>query len=175
MTVEASTVPAQSAPMVPWSDVVKQKLPYYQKRVELFTQYRAREVEAVEAAKQANVPIKLVLPDGSERPGVKGVTTPMDIANQLSKSLAKKAVVAKADGASWDMLRPLQGDCALQILTFDDADGKEVRCAVLHTIPAAYWRPVLALMGAPLLICRPSGTQARTSWAKPWSSNTART
>lgn len=63
----------------------------------------------------------------AERPGVKGVTTPMDIANAISKGLAKKVVVAKVDGATWDMLRPLEGDCALQLLSFSDPEGKEVR------------------------------------------------
>ena len=80
----------------------------------------------------------------AERAGVKGVTTPMDIANQISKGLAKKAVVAKVDSAAWDLLRPLQGDCALQLLCFEDAEGKEVRC-----------RPVLlARVGASWPVCK---------------------
>ena len=61
------------------------------------------------------------------REGVKGVTTPMDIANGISKGLAKKTVVAKVDGQAWDLLRPLQGDCALQLLSFEEPEGKEVR------------------------------------------------
>ena len=46
---------------------------------------------------------------------------------EISKGLAKKVVVAKVDGAVWDLTRPLEGDCALQLLTWDDVDGKEVR------------------------------------------------
>ena len=75
------------------------------------------------------MPVSIVLPDGTEKAGVKGVTTPLDVANGLSKSLAKKAVVSKVDGKAWDLFRPLEGDCALQILTFDDPDGKDVRPA----------------------------------------------
>lgn len=63
----------------------------------------------------------------AEKPGVKGVTTPLDVATAISKGLAKKVVVAKVDGAVWDLTRPLEGDCALQLLSFDDAEGKEVR------------------------------------------------
>ena len=63
----------------------------------------------------------------AEKPGIKGVTTPMDVALGISKGLAKKVVVAKVDGATWDMARPLQGDCALQLLSFEDPEGKEVR------------------------------------------------
>lgn len=35
----------------------------------------------------------------------------------------------QVDGMIWDMARPLEGDCALQILSFDDPDGKDVSCA----------------------------------------------
>lgn len=106
--------------------MVKEKTPYYQRRVELFSKYKARHEAEREAARAAAVPIRVVLPDGTEKAGVKGVTSPLDIANQLSKSLAKKAIVAKVDGQVWDLARPLEGDCALQILGFDDPDGKEV-------------------------------------------------
>jgi hypothetical protein len=122
----------EKAPPRPWEEIVAEKKQYYQQRIDLFTQYKERHVAAIDAAKAANVPIKIILPDGSEKAGVKGVTTPMDVANQISKSLAKKTVVAKVDGQVWDMLRPLEGDCALQLLNFDDPDGKEVGRAHLY-------------------------------------------
>ncbi|KAL4423853.1 hypothetical protein ABPG75_001154 [Micractinium tetrahymenae] len=103
----------------------KARQEYYKRRVELFSQYKARADEAKAQAAAENVPIKIILPDGAEKPGVKGVTTPMDIASAISKGLAKKVVVAKVDGAVWDLTRPLEGDCALQLLSFDDAEGKE--------------------------------------------------
>jgi hypothetical protein len=121
----------------PWPELVSGKLPYYKKRVEIFDKIKAEQDAAMEAAKQANFPIKVILPDGTEKTGVKWVTTPMDIANQLSKSLAKKAIVAKVDGELWDMIRPLEGDCALQILSFTDPDGKEVGASPQNSIPAA--------------------------------------
>jgi threonyl-tRNA synthetase len=81
----------------------------------------------VEKAKEESVPIKVILPDGSEKPGIKLVTTPMDIIKGISKSLANNAVVAKVDGQIWDLFRPLEGDCALQVFSFEDPEGKEVR------------------------------------------------
>lgn len=33
----------------------------------------------------------------------------------------------QVDGSTWDLTRPLEGDCALQLLSFDDPEGKEVR------------------------------------------------
>lgn len=105
---------------------VQERRPYYQKRIDLFEKYHQREEAAIEAAKAANVPIAVTLPDGAVKEGVKGVTTPLDIANQISKSLAKKTVVAKVDGDVWDLFRPLDGDCSISLHTFDDEDGKEV-------------------------------------------------
>lgn len=45
-----------------WDEVVADKTPYYHKRVQLFEQYRARDMAALEAAKAAAVPINVVLP-----------------------------------------------------------------------------------------------------------------
>eukprot|EP00882_Tetradesmus_deserticola_P007840 GHRQ01008252.1.p1 GENE.GHRQ01008252.1~~GHRQ01008252.1.p1 ORF type:complete len:406 (+),score=191.43 GHRQ01008252.1:88-1305(+) len=108
-----------------FQEIVNAKKPYYSKRVELFEQYRARDVAAVEEAKAANVPITVVLPDGAKKSGIKGVTTPLGVANDISKGLAKKVVVAKVDGDVWDLFRPLEGDCSLSLHNFDDPEGKE--------------------------------------------------
>ena len=88
----------------------------------------------VQRASAENVPIRIQLPDGSEKAGVRGVTTPQDILQQLPRSVAKKAVVAKVDGRVWDMFVPLEGDCNLQILTFEDPEGKEVSVAPAHDV-----------------------------------------
>lgn len=45
-------------PIKPDADVVKEKQPYFQKRIQLFEEYRKRELQKIEDAKQANVPIK---------------------------------------------------------------------------------------------------------------------
>lgn len=90
----------------------------------------------LESAKQEQTPIKVTLPDGSEKPGVKLVTTPMDIAKTISKSLATNAVVAKIDGKEWDLLRPLEADCSMSLHTFDEREGKEV-CHLLSIHTAA--------------------------------------
>jgi hypothetical protein len=93
----------------------------------------------VERAKAAAVPLRVTLPDGTQREGIAGVTTPAEIVATLARSLAKKAVAAKVDGRTWDLSAPLPGDCALQILTFDDPEGKEARASatLLHALPPA--------------------------------------
>ena len=118
----------------PHKDYVQKREPYYHKRVELFEQYYQREVDRVAEAKQAASPIKVTLPDGAVQQGVAGVTTPMDVAKTLPKSVVKKAVVAKVkaesadDAITWDLLRPLETDCSLELCTFDDKTGKDVSC-----------------------------------------------
>lgn len=52
----------------------------------------------LEAAKAANATIEVTMPDGGKREAVAGVTTPLDIAASISKSLAKNVVVAKVRG-----------------------------------------------------------------------------
>ncbi len=69
--------------------------------------------------------IRVKLPDGSILEVDKG-TTPLQIAEKLSKRLAKEAVAAKVNGVVIDLVRPLEEDCELQILTFDDPEGREV-------------------------------------------------
>ncbi|CUU08645.1 threonyl-tRNA synthetase [Candidatus Thermokryptus mobilis] len=69
--------------------------------------------------------IKVKLPDGSILEVAKG-TTPLQIAEMLSKRLFKEAVAAKVDGVVVDLTRPLENDCELKILTFEDPEGREV-------------------------------------------------
>lgn len=94
----------------------------------------------VQRARAENVPIRIRLPDGSVKEGVKGVTTPQAILQQLPRSVAKKAVVAKVDGRVWDLFAPLEGECDLQILSFEDPEGKEVLlmlvCQHYHSVNA---------------------------------------
>ena len=102
----------------------EQKSPYYAKRIELFEKYFAREAEKQDAAKTTNETIKVVMPDGAIKEGVKHVTTPWDIAMGIHKKLAQASILAHVDGADWDMRRPLEGDCALKLFSFDDPEGQ---------------------------------------------------
>lgn len=123
----AEVAPASSGLAQPgWQELVESKKPYYSKRIGLFEQYAQREKDKVEAAKIAAVSIKVILPDGKEKVAIKGVVTPFDVANEISKSLAKKCVVAKVNGDAWDLFRPLEDDCTLSLHSFDDAEGRDV-------------------------------------------------
>lgn len=57
--------------------------------------------------------------------GKKWVTTPLDIAAQISKSLASNALIAEVNSVLWDMSRPLEEDCDLKIYTFEHDKGRD--------------------------------------------------
>ena len=67
--------------------------------------------------------INVTLPDGSVRSYDHGVSA-MDVARSISEGLARNVLAAKVNGEVRDALRPLPGDCTLQLLTWNDAEGK---------------------------------------------------
>ena len=68
--------------------------------------------------------IKITLPDGSIREYQKG-TTSLQVALSISEGLARNVVAAKINGEVWDATRPLNADCNLTLLTWNDTDGKQ--------------------------------------------------
>jgi threonyl-tRNA synthetase len=67
--------------------------------------------------------IQITFPDGAVRSYEPGVTS-MDIARSISEGLARKVLAARVDGQVRDATLPLHADAALQLLTWDDPDGK---------------------------------------------------
>jgi threonyl-tRNA synthetase len=67
--------------------------------------------------------INVTLPDGSVRSFDPGVSA-MDVAKSISEGLARNVLSAKVNGEVRDANRPLPGDCTLQLLTWNDAEGK---------------------------------------------------
>ena len=67
--------------------------------------------------------IKITLPDGAVREYPMG-TSAMDVAKSISEGLARKVLAAKINGAVWDASRPINTDATLQLLTWNDTDGK---------------------------------------------------
>jgi len=70
-----------------------------------------------------NMKIKVTLPDGSVREFDPGVSA-MDVARSISEGLARNVLSAKVNGDVRDANRPLPGDCTLQLLTWNDTEGK---------------------------------------------------
>ena len=84
---------------------------------------------------------------GTVRQYEAGVTA-ADVAKSIGMGLYKSACAAKVDGELCDLRTPLNQDCALEILTFEDPDGKHafwhtaahvMAQAVQHLFPGAHF------------------------------------
>ncbi len=82
--------------------------------------------------------LKITLPDGSVREVAPG-TTPADIAAAIGPGLAKAAIAAKVDGELRDIMRPLEADAQLALVTArDEKDALElVRHDYAHILAEA--------------------------------------
>jgi len=98
---------------------------YIDKRLERWDELRASHNKWLDEQKAGSVPIKVTLPDGKQLDGNSWITSPMDIAKGLSNSLAKACIISKVDGVLWDMTRPLESDCNIELLKFDNAEAKD--------------------------------------------------
>lgn len=70
--------------------------------------------------------IKVTLPDGKVIDGEAWESTPFEIAKGISVGLASDSLVAKVNNELWDLERPLETDCQIQLLKFDEPEAKAV-------------------------------------------------
>ncbi|MGB0391747.1 MAG: threonine--tRNA ligase [Salibacteraceae bacterium] len=68
--------------------------------------------------------IKITLPDGTVREEQSGVTA-LDIAKSISEGLARNVLSAKVNGQVIDATRGITEDSTLQLLTWNDKEGKD--------------------------------------------------
>ena len=78
--------------------------------------------------------VKVELKDGSKLEIESGMSI-LDIAKKISEGLARNAMAGKVDGEVKDLRYSIEKDCKLEILTFDDEDGKK-----------AYWHTTAHIM-----------------------------
>lgn len=71
-----------------------------------------------------NSMIKITLPDGSIKEFEAGINS-LDVAKSISEGLARNVLAAKVNGEVWDAFRPIESDADLQLLTWNDEEGKE--------------------------------------------------
>uniref|UniRef100_A0A7S1LX93 threonine--tRNA ligase n=1 Tax=Neobodo designis TaxID=312471 RepID=A0A7S1LX93_NEODS len=97
---------------------------FWASRMDIFDKLYAKQQETYAARKQ---PIKVTLPDGKVMDAESWVTTPFDIAKRISNSLPDKCIVARInENTLWDMTRPIEGDCTLELLDWDYPEAREV-------------------------------------------------
>ena len=67
--------------------------------------------------------MQITFPDGSVREYENG-TNGLDIAASLSQGLRKAVICCEIDGKRADAFAPIEKDCSLKFLTFEDEDGR---------------------------------------------------
>lgn len=78
--------------------------------------------ECVFAAKPREE-ITISMPNGKEEKGTAWETTPGAIARGISKSLFERTVISMVDGELWDLTRPLEKSCKLELIDFEHEEG----------------------------------------------------
>jgi threonyl-tRNA synthetase len=97
---------------------------YIDHRIKMFEELKAQ--YDAEVAKKPRHEITITLKDGKIEVGTAWETTPAAVAKGISKSLLERVVISKVDGELWDLERPFEKSCSLELLTFDDPDGRYV-------------------------------------------------
>eukprot|EP00871_Galdieria_phlegrea_P005862 jgi/Galph1/763/GphlegSOOS_G5533.1 len=98
---------------------------YVQHRLQVWFRVKESRKQSEQPA-QEDTRIQVELADGQGRNAIKGKTTPMDIAREISAALANNAIVAVVNGELWDLNRPLEENCTLRICDFNSEEGKSV-------------------------------------------------
>lgn len=110
---------------------------YIDERLTLYTKLKAEhEALMAERAAKDSKPIKVTLPDGKVVEAESWKTTPYQVACGISQGLADNTVIAKVNNSVWDLDRPLEDDCSLQLLKFDDEEAQ-----------AVYWHSSAHILG----------------------------
>uniref|UniRef100_A0A8C8DWM9 threonine--tRNA ligase n=1 Tax=Oryzias sinensis TaxID=183150 RepID=A0A8C8DWM9_9TELE len=92
--------------------------------------------QAHSRAEVAEKPLRIHLGNGRTVKGTASVTTPLTVAQSVR---VKGALVSKVNGELWELGRPLEADCELQLLGFDTVEGKQ-----------AAWRTAACILGGVL-------------------------
>ncbi|XP_072243618.1 threonine--tRNA ligase 1, cytoplasmic [Leuresthes tenuis] len=110
---------------------------YIDERLNLYAKLKAEHdaLMAEKAAKNSR-PIKVTLPDGKVVEAESWKTTPYQVACGISQGLADSTVISKVNNSVWDLDRPLEDDCSLQLLKFDDEEAQ-----------AVYWHSSAHILG----------------------------
>ena len=82
--------------------------------------------------------IKITFPDASVREFEKGVTG-LEIAQSISQRLAQDVLAVSVNGETWDLTRPIEADASVNLLKWEDEQGKH-----------AYWHSSAHLMAEAL-------------------------
>jgi len=108
------------------------------RRSKLFSQEKQRQIDLVKRVEKIKVQY-CGAPENVTLYLNKDLSTPFNVAQHLSETLVEHSALSIVDGRPWDMHRPLEGDCELQLKSFHDLDPFHVN--------KAFWRSCSFLLG----------------------------
>lgn len=97
---------------------------YVKTRSDTWTELRTKYL--IELAKKESHQLKVALLDGKIVDGSTWKTTPLDVTKDIGGPLASEVYVAKVNNELWDLERPLETDCKIELLKFDDPEAQSV-------------------------------------------------
>ena len=109
-----------------------------ERRSKLFSQEKQRQIDLVKRVEKIKVKY-CGIPEDATLYLNKDLSTPFNVAQHLSEALVERSALAMVDGKPWDMHRPLESDCELQLKSFHDLDPFHVN--------KAFWRSCSFLLG----------------------------
>ena len=108
--------------------------------------------------------INVSFPDGSKREYPDG-STPLSIAEAISKSLAKRSVIARVNGELRDLKRPLEGRCWRASRSSTSSHAISARSQVAEEALALAALRALRQVG----LRRGRGMRRRRGWHSDWA------
>ncbi|OXH41022.1 threonine-tRNA ligase [Cryptococcus neoformans] len=106
---------------------------FFAERLKIYDEWKAKYDKFV--TEQPREPITITFPDGKTVQGTSWETTPLQLARDISPSLADRVIIAKVNNQQlWDLTRPLEASCSLALLDFDSPDNNyEARQVFWHS------------------------------------------
>ena len=111
------------------------------KRREMFIEEQKRQKDLIPRVEKIQIHYEGI-PENMQLLLNKGISTPLDIAKHISEDLVERSALAVVNGELWDMGRPLEDDCTVELMHFHVEEPKHVN--------RAFWRSCSFLMGAAL-------------------------
>ena len=97
-------------------------------------------------ARLEKIEVKYVgVPDDATMIMNKNISTPYNVAQHLTEMLMERSALAMVNGQLWDMHRPLEEDCTVELLHFHTDDPFHVN--------RAFWRSCSLMLGAAVERC----------------------
>lgn len=100
------------------------QLDFIERRLNLWNKLKAEYDEKLKG--KASQPIKVNVQHGSIYEGLAWQSTPYQIYSEINTKSMRSAIVAKVNNELWDLNRPLENDCDVELLTFEDPAAREV-------------------------------------------------